>query len=228
MGFDIAKTPTVEAVATADAQALAEDLKKRVAEALAAVEERAEVAEAVERHKTAQDRLEKLRVAQRVLNGHAKDARERLARASDATIDGLVDSSAAKGKPDFGKLGELAGIELQTRYATRALEQIAEHKIPLAQIVSLRAESHALEAKARALRQVAQERAEIVLRRMREAVSEEMVLPVDLSKGVAGALIERADGLRRRAVQMSEAADEMERAYADRRAASQEVVKEGR
>jgi hypothetical protein len=58
-------------------------------------------------------------------------------------------------------------------------------------------------ARARALERIAQERAEKVLKQLRGAVSEEMVLPVDMSKGVAGALLSRAAGLKRLAVQVS-------------------------
>jgi hypothetical protein len=216
MTFDIARTPTLEAVATADEQALAQDLRKRVAEGLSDAEAQPEVSEAVEAQRAAAERVERLRAAQRVLNQYAKDARERFARASEATVDVLIDSAAAKGKPDFGKLAEMAAIENQNRYASRALEQIAEHRIPLAQMVSLRGESHAMLARARAIERIAQDRAERVLARMREAVTDEMVLPVDLSKGVAGALLAHAAGLKRRAVQLSENADEMERSYTDR------------
>jgi hypothetical protein len=217
MTFDIARTPTLEAVVTADEQALAEDLKKRVAEALSDAEKQPEVAAAVASQKIAGERVEKLRAAQRILNQYAKDARERLAKASEATVDMLVDSAAEQGKPEFGKLSELVGIEIKNRYASRALEQIAEHRIPLAQIVGLRGESHALLARARAVERIAQGRAERVLTQMREAITEEMVLPVDLSKGVAGALLAHAAGLKRRAVQLSESADDFERSYTDRR-----------
>jgi predicted ribonuclease YlaK len=191
-------------------------LKKRVAEALKDAETQPEVAAAVESQKIAEERAEKLRAAQRVLNQYAKDARERLSRASEATVDVLVESAAERGKPEFGKLSELVGLEIKNRYASRALEQIAEHRIPLAQMVSLRGESHAMLARARAIERIAQDRAERVLTRMREAVTEEMVLPVDLSKGVAGALLAHAAGLKRRAVQLSENADELERSYTDR------------
>ena len=44
-----------------------------------------------------------------------------------------------------------------------------------------------------------------------------MVLPVDLSKGVAGALLARAAGLKRLAVQISDNADRIQRQYQDRR-----------
>ena len=229
MSFDIARTPTLEAVATADEQILAQDLQKRVAESLSAAEKQPEVVDAAESHRAAEERLEKLRASQRALNQYAKDARERLAKGSQTVIDTIIESAALlekSGKPgklDFGKVTELATSENHSRYASRALEQIAEHLIPLAQIANLRAESHAMLARARAIERIAQERAEKVLIKMREAVTEEMVLPVDLSKGVAGALLAQADGLRRRAVQISESADESERSYTERQG-----MKEGR
>jgi hypothetical protein len=223
MSFDIAKTPTLEAVATADEQVLAQDLQNRVAESLSAAEKQPEVIDAAESQRVAAERLETLRASQRVLNQYAKDSRDRLARASRAMIDTIIDSAVAKGKPDFAKSGELATIENHNRYASRALEQIAEHLIPQAQIISLRGESHAMLARARVVERIAQERAEKVLARMREAVTDEMVLPVDLSKGVAGALITHADALKRRAIQMSQSADELERSYSARR-----QMKEGR
>jgi len=216
MSFDIARTPTLEAVANADGQALAQDLQKRVAETLSAAEKQAEVVEATESQLAAAERLDRLRTSQRVLNQYAKETRERIAKNSQAAIDTIIESAAGKGKPDFVKLGELTTGENHSRYASRALEQVAEHLIPLAQIANLRGESHAMLARARAIERMAQERAEKVLLRLRDAVTEEMVLPVDLSKGVVGALLAQADGLKRRAVQISESADEFERSYADR------------
>jgi hypothetical protein len=183
------------------------------------------VVDATASQRAAAEHLERLRTSQRGLNQYAKDARERLAKNSQAAIDTIIESAAEIEKPerpgkpaklDFGKLAELATSENHSRYASRALEQIAEHLIPLAQIANLRGESHAMAAGARAIERIAQERAEKVLLRLRDAVTEEMVLPVDLSKGVVGALLAQADGLKRRAVQISESADEFERSYADR------------
>lgn len=213
--FDIARTPTLEAVATADEQVLARDLQARVAELLKTAEEHPEAAEAADSQRIAAERLDKLRAAQRALNQFAKEARERLAKNSQLVIDTVIESTAEKGKPDFGKLSELAGNEYRDRYASRALEHMAEHLIPLAHIASLRAESHSMLATGRALERMAQDRAEKLLARMRDAVTEEMVLPVDLSKGVVGALLTQADGLKRRAIQISETADEMERRYTE-------------
>jgi hypothetical protein len=235
MSFDIARTPTLEAVANADEQILAQDLQKRVAESLRAAERQPEVVEAAESQRVAAERLEKLRTSQRALNEYAKDARERHAKNSQAAIDTIIESAATleklekldklgnRGNPDFQKLAELATDENHNRYASRALEQIAEHLIPLAQIANLRGESHALLAKGRVIERMAQQRAEKVLLRLKDAVTDEMVLPVDLSKGVVGALLAQADGLKRRAVQISESADEFERSYADR-----QTRKEGR
>jgi hypothetical protein len=69
---------------------------------------------------------------------------------------------------------------------------------------------------ARAIERIAQERAEKLLSHLREAVSEEMVLPVDLSKGVSGALLAHAAELKRLALQQSENADRIEKSYTER------------
>jgi hypothetical protein len=221
--FDIGRTPTLEAVATGDEQALAQDLQARVAELLKSAEEQPEVVEATESQRGAAERLEKLRASQRALNQFAKDARARLATSQQNAIESAIESAAVSNKPSFGKLTELVTHEYHDRLASRALEHVAEHLIPLAQIGSLRAESHAMLATGRALERIAQSRAERLLSHMSDAVKEEMVLPVDLSKGVVGSLLAQADGLKRRAIQLSQSADEFERAHISR-----QKTKEGR
>jgi len=104
-------------------------------------------------------------------------------------------------------------LESRLRYTGRALERLVEHLIPLAQIAYLREDSHELLTRARAIEKIAQERAERVLGQLRDAVNEEMVLPVDMSKGVAGALLAHAAGLKKLAVQQAENADRIERSY---------------
>jgi hypothetical protein len=216
MSFYLSETPTLEAVATEDERALAVDMQTRVAEALQQAECQAPVCEAADAELKAQDRLERLRAAERSLNRHAKEARERMVETSEKLLEGLMEAAASEKKLEFKKLDELAAGEAQIRTLGLAIERLTEHLIPRAQIVSLREEGHALEAKARALERIAQERAEKVLVQLRGAVSDEMVLPVDMSKGVAGALLARAAGLKRLAVQVSENADRIERAHQDR------------
>jgi len=216
MSIDLARTPTLEAVATQDEHALAQDLQKRVDEAIAVAEARADVIEAGDAHRNADEILASFRKAERALADFAKESRDQAAEAEQAAMDALIKSAGAGKKIDVRKLEAIAGMDTQNRVASRAIEQLVEKLIPLAQMGSLRAESHALVAKARAIEEIAEERAEKVLGALREAVSEEMVLPVDMSKGVAGALIAHAAGLRRCAVQISESADEMERAFGKR------------
>lgn len=216
MNFDLARTPKLEAVTTQDEQALAQDLQKRVEKAVAAAQAREDVAEACAAHRTLEERLAQLRKAERALTACAKQSREQMAAAERAAMDAIIESAAAEKKLDFRKLDSLAAMENQNRVTSRAIEHMVERMIPLAHIASLRAESHALIMRARAIEQIAQERAEKVLGVLRDAVSEEMVLPVDMSKGVAGALVAHASALRRCAMQLSESADEMERAYQKR------------
>jgi hypothetical protein len=216
MSFDIGRTPTLHAVASGDERLLVQDLQKRVEESIRQAEARADVLQASESHRAAEERRIRLQKAERVLSRFAKDSRERLVAASQAAIAAIVESSAQSGHPDFSALDDLDGMEAQHRHANRAIQQIVEHTLPLAQIASLREESHALMTTAQAVEQIAQERAEKLLEHLRAAVSEEVVLPVDLSQGVAGALIAHAGGLKRRALQASETADQLERAYCDR------------
>ncbi len=216
MSFDLARTPTLEAVSTKDQQALAQDLQKRAEESIAAAEARPEVAAARAAQQKAETRLAQLRKAERALSGYARDSREQMAVAEGAAIEAIVESAAAKAKIDFKKLEGLATLENQNRVASRAIEHLIEKLIPLAQIANLREEAHALMAEARAVDEIAQERAQKVLGAIRDAVTEEMVLPVDMSKGVAGALVAHAIRLKHRAVEISENADRLERAYQER------------
>jgi hypothetical protein len=216
MSFDLARTPTLEAVATKDQQTLAQDLQKRAEESIAAAEARPEVVAARAAQQRAEERLNRLRKAERGLSSYAKDSREQMAAMEIVAIEAMVESAATKNKIDFKKLEGLATIESQNRVASRAIEHLIEKLIPLAQISNLREEAHALVAEARAVEGVAQVRAEKVLSALRSAVTDEMVLPVDLSKGVAGALVAHAGRLKKRAVEISENADHIERTYQER------------
>ena len=215
MSFDLARTPTLEAVSTKDQQALAQDLQKRAEESIAAAEARPEVVKARDAQHAAEERLNRLRKAERALSGYARDSREQMAAGEIAAIEAMVES-ATKAKIDFKKLEGLATLENQNRVASRAIEHLIEKLIPLAQISNLREEAHALMAEARAVDEIAQERAKKVLGAIRDAVTEEMVLPVDMSKGVAGALVTHAARLKKRAIEISENADHIERTYQDR------------
>ena len=195
MSFYLAETPTLEAVANEDEQVLTQDLQARVAQAVELAEALEPVAEAVSAQQAAQDRLERLRAAERTLNRQAKESRERVVETSEKALESLVEAAASGKKLEFKRLDELATGEAQIRTLGQAIERLTEHLIPQAQIANLREESHGLAARSRALERIAQERAEKVLEQLRGAVSEEMVLPVDMSKGVAGALLARAAGL---------------------------------
>lgn len=216
MSFELSQTPTLEAVATGDDELLQQDMQARVAEATKQAEALPDVAAAMDASRNAAALLAKLRGAERALHQIAKAAREKLEQAVQTALDGLVEAAAAASKPDWKPAGDAVLIETQIRYAGRAIERIAEHTIPLAQIAGLREEAHSLSAQARALEGIAQERAEKVLGQIRAAVSEEMVLPVDMSKGVAGALLARAKDLKARAIQLSTEADGLERTYESR------------
>jgi hypothetical protein len=215
--FHITETTTLHFVATGDEQQLSQDLQTRLEESLGQAEEQAEVIAAVEAARATEDRLQRMRKAERALHQYAHESNTEMAALSDKAL-GTVIESAAEGKPSVTRLGELMAIEAQIRYTGRALERLVEHLIPLAQVAHLRADSHELLTRARAIEKIAQERAERVLGQLREAVSEEMVLPIDMSKGVAGALLAHAGGLKKLAVQQAENAERIEKAYTARAA----------
>jgi len=212
MAYHLSQTPTLQAVAHGDEALLAQDLEARVEEAVRLADAAPEVAAALEAQAAAAEKFARLRTAERELNRQSKEARELAATLGLAVLDALVEGGATELKI----FARAAAVEDRVRFTGRAIERLAEHQVPLALIGSMREEAHALVAQSRALERVAQERAEKVLGQMRAAVSEEMVLPVDMSKGVAGALLARAAALKTRAVRISEQADDMERTYQDR------------
>jgi hypothetical protein len=205
--FHITETPTLHFVATDDEQKLSQDLQARLEESL--------VTAAAGANRGAQQRLQELKKAERGLHQYARESNAEMATVGQNALDTII-QSAAEGKPDFARVGDLTMIEARNRHTGRALERLVEHLIPLATIVQLRKDSHELMTRARAIETIAQERAERILGQIREAVSEEMVLPVDLSKGVAGALLAHASELKKLAVQQSENADRIEKSYLTR------------
>jgi hypothetical protein len=219
--FHITETPTLHFVATEDEQRLSQDLQARLDESLGQAEEKPEVIVAAEATRIAEGRLQRMRKAERTLHQYARESNIEMAGFVEKSLGAIVES-AAEGKPAFTKLGDLMAMEGRIKYTVRALERLVEHLIPLAQIAHLRGDSHELLTRARAIENIAQERAERVLSQLREAVSEEMVLPVDMSKGVAGALLAHASGLKKLAVQQAEDADRIEKSYTAR------ATKEGR
>src|SRR5690349_10151947 len=95
MSFYLAETPTLEAVATEDERALAQDLQARVAEAVQQAESQTLVREAAGAQQQAQDRLDQLRTAERALIGHAKAAREKIVELSERALENLVEAAAS-------------------------------------------------------------------------------------------------------------------------------------
>jgi len=210
--FHITETPTLHFVATEDEQRLSQDLQARLDESLRQAEEQPELAAAVAANRAAADRLQQLQKAERTLNRFARESSMEMAGVGQNALDAII-ASASAGNPEFSGLSDLMAIETRSRYTGRALERLVEHLIPLAQIAQLREDSHELALRARVIENIAQERAERLLGQLRDAVSEEIVLPVDMSKGVAGALLAHAGGLKKLAVQQAENADRIEKSY---------------
>jgi hypothetical protein len=222
--FKITETPTLHFVANEDEAQLSQDLQTRLEESLRQAEAQPEMTTAVEATRSAEDRLQRMKKAERTLHRCARETNDEMAAATEHALTGVIES-ASEGEPAFTKLSQLITIEGRIRFMGRALERLVEHLIPLAQIAQLRKDSHELLTRAKAIEKIAQERAERVMGQLREAVSEEMVLPIDMSKGVAGALLAHAGGLKRLALQQAENADRIEKSYTARAAG---ILKESR
>src|SRR5579872_3482520 len=92
MGFDIVRTPTLQAVATEDEQRLADDLQKRVGEAVSQAEAQPEVVQAATAQRVAEERLAGLQKAERILNQFAKQSRDQMAAMSQTALEAIVES----------------------------------------------------------------------------------------------------------------------------------------
>jgi len=213
--IDLSRTPTLQAVASSDQQALAEDLQKRLEEAVEQAVAKPEVDAASAAYAAAESTLRGLQQATRALNAHVKELREQMAAASAKALDKLIESASGGAKPDFSRLADLTALEQKEKLANKAIERLVEHLTPLALVARLRAESESHLVRAKALEAAAQQRAERVLGQLRDAVSDEIVLPVDMSKGVAGALMNNAAELQRLAREAAENAARIEKTYVE-------------
>jgi hypothetical protein len=123
MSFDIAVTPTLQAVATPDEELLAQTLQARVRQAIASAEQQREVIDAVEVQQAAEQRAARLRKAERSLSRYSQETREQTAEAAGAAMDAIIESVAATNdRPDFKKLQALSILENHGKYAGRAIE----------------------------------------------------------------------------------------------------------
>jgi hypothetical protein len=160
MSFDIARTPTLHAVATGDEQRLVEDLQERVESAIRHAAETTAVVEAVSAQRRAEQRFLSLQKAERALNQFVKSAGEKLSVMREAVLDSVIESAAGGDKLDFKGLSELAALETRSRQTTRAIERLVERLLPMALWTRLQEESHAAITLSRTLEGIAQERAE--------------------------------------------------------------------
>jgi hypothetical protein len=206
----------LQAVASSDEQELANGLQRGLDEALQQAAQEPDVRQAVLEHQATDAAVQKLQSAAQVLNAASKELRSQMGTARGRAWDRLIDSAAESGKPDFAQATQLASVEHRERLTGQAIEHLVEHLTPVAQVARLRAESHALLTRAKAMERMAQQRAERILEQLHTAVSDEVVLPVDMSKGVAGALLAHATGLRRRAIEAAANADQLETWYMQR------------
>ena len=214
--FDITETPTLQAVVTSNESALVQDLQTRVDDALAQAAAQPTVVEAVKAQSEAEIALQKLQTASRTLTATAKELRGQVFQASSKAMDKLIECAAGGDKMEYNPVTQLAIIDYREKVVGRAIERVVEHLTPQALIARLRSDACVYLASATAIEAIAQQRAERILSQMRDAVSDEVVLPVDLSKGVSGGLLSQATECRRLAGEASSNANQVEKSYMER------------
>jgi hypothetical protein len=208
----LSETPVLQAIATEDNQQLSRAIAERVDAAVAQAEASPEVAAAAAAYAGAVDAVARLEQAERVLTARGRELGERLSAGFEEALGEIV-ARAGEGRASSGSFDGYVRVETEHRLVMRAIERTVEHLLPRARIDRLRAESHMLDARGRALEAIGEERAAKLLESLRGAVEEEVVVPVDTSKGVCGALMARAADLRRAAVAASKNADRLQELY---------------
>src|SRR5207302_10284566 len=110
MNFNIAQSSTLHVVATEDAGLLAESLRGRLADALALADADPELVAAVASQKAVEDRLGRLRKAERFLSNLSKASREKIAAKADGSVNASIASASEGAAPDCAQLACVIGV----------------------------------------------------------------------------------------------------------------------
>src|SRR2546430_2513885 len=143
MSFDIAQTPTLQAVAPLDQHPPVQAVQPRAGGAVPEAGEKGGAGATAGAQRPARPALGRRQKAERALSQYTNETGRKLTVVRDAALDAIIQSAASGDKPDFKTLSELATLENRSRQASRAIERLVERLIPFAQLVRLREESHA-------------------------------------------------------------------------------------
>jgi hypothetical protein len=107
----------------------------------------------------------------------------------------------------------IVDAENESHLVSRAINRVAEHLKPIAEIDKHLAEAAMLFARADQMDTIANQRAERLIDSLSAAVGEEVVLPVDVRHGVVGVLIQLADDTRKEAYARKQTASMLRKTY---------------
>ncbi|MCW5976845.1 MAG: hypothetical protein KIT09_02150 [Bryobacteraceae bacterium] len=210
-GVDLRATPTLQLSPEADEGQRAASIAVKVAEAVAAAEQEPLAKDLIDKHRDALKRIERLDAAIRFLRQHAGTLGERLRKLEAGYIERLIGDASNGKAPDTKALDEAIRVEHVRSLIEQATGRIAGQLRPQAEIDSLRAESMAHLARADALLAIANERADKLVARLKEAAADEITLPVDTKSGVIGAIFAEATRFEELAAQAVSRGRELEK-----------------
>lgn len=182
---------------------LAEKDQQTFQDLMEACEATAEVTAAREAYEAASARVSKLHAAHGAMNRRGGDLHQAVVAAKDALEGGLIEEYAESGKPvDASALFTKYTVAQGERDALmRALQRLAEHATPLAEIADLRAEAAVFRARASHLKRIAEDRIQKTAELMREAAEFESGLVMDTRSTLTGQLFAFAETLAGRSAQ---------------------------
>ena len=129
----------------------------------------------------------------------------------------MIESAGSDGKrPDQKVASRIIDSENESRLIVRAVQQIAEHLKPPAEIARVWAQARLQHARAKALDALAQERGQRLVGALSAAVGEETVVSVDTKNGAIGMLIGLANEAKKEAYGFEASAKELQKAYGER------------
>jgi hypothetical protein len=209
-GLNLRATPTLQLSAPNAAEKLDEKLTAEL--------ERVEADQSVLADRAlfekACDREKQLDRAHRALNQRDSEIGKWLGDIAGTYVESLIESAGSDGKrPDVKIAGRIIDSENESRLICRAIERIALHLKPVAEIARLRAEAQMQHTRAKVIDELAHERAQRFVGALSAAVGEEVAVSVDTKSGAIGMLLAIANEARKEAYGLEAFARERQESY---------------
>jgi hypothetical protein len=200
------KPELIEVSQFASEQDAAGELQRKLQELIDAAAASETVSAIHRERRQAAARVESLKAAHQRLTRLSKEMAAAVRQAETRVDDFWIETPDAASAP--AALGELRRIESEHRAVSRAALQVAERRLPLAEIVHLETEANEYFALARELSNMAQERIRRTAELMAQAAEHEGEIAFDSRKTLSGQLLAQAAEFQRRGEESQRWADE--------------------